>query len=170
MGPSNNNNTDSLKMNLTSKDGRVVTIEGSKNQILDLLTDLGFGIKTSSSVSSSFHGETNIRSDPENMYRNLGLTSVKSKMERVKILIKSYDPNHIQHFTSKDIQDLYYEQTDERISLSTVSTYLSRLENQQILEKIGDSKKDLEYRLKQGLESIPLYNPVEKKFISIKKE
>ena len=156
-----------IKLNLTSKDGRNAELEGSKKEVLDLLLDLGFGpdlpqkhnITIPSTSSNSNNSNRSTSYDLQDM----------SKIERIKILIRSLSSNPGHWFTSKDILSMYEKFIDEPISLSTVSTYLSRLEGQGILQKRG-SKKDLEYSLlSDQLELVPQYDFLEKRFISINK-
>jgi len=67
-----------------------------------------------------------------------------SKFERVHILVKGHFP--LTWFSSKDIQSAYEEQMNEPISLSTVSTYLSRLTDRGVLVKTHNSNR-ISYRL-----------------------
>lgn len=156
-----------IKLNLTSKDGRNVELEGSKNEVLDLLLGLGFGPDSHmkhQNVNSSASSHLN-DSSRSNSYDLQDMT----KIERIKILIRSLSTKPGHWFTSKDILSMYDNFIDEPISLSTVSTYLSRLETQHILQKRG-SKKDLEYcLLNNQLELVPQYDFLEKRFISVNK-
>ena len=170
-----NNNIDKqdedVKLNLTSKDGTNVKFKVKKNEVIDVLLGLGFGSNSSDSKKSGKIKPIEINSSIFNQKQimNNKLTE-SSKIERIKILIRSISKNPSHWFTSKDILGLYEQHIGEPISLSTVSTYLSRLEHQQILEKRG-SKKDLEYCLRSSeLELIPLYDLVEKKFVSVNKK
>ena len=77
-----------------------------------------------------------------------------SKVERLKLLIRS--TYKYGWFSAKDILSLYQEYLGE-ISSSTVSTYLSRLCEEEVLSKRG-SRRDLEYMLQpEQLENIPEY-------------
>jgi len=60
-------------------------------------------------------------------------TSELSKIDKIRLVIEKSFP--IGWFSSKDIQFAYEEEFKEPISLSTVSTYLSRLADRGILTK-----------------------------------
>ena len=161
-----------IKINLTSKDGRNAEVEFSsenKSDALELLLKLGFGPESSNKQSLNLKSFTKEKTNSRLNKPTHNLED-RTKLEQIKILIKSLSQKPGHWFTSKDILDLYEQHVNEHISLSTVSTYLSRLETQHILQRRG-SKKDLEYCLNiQELESIPLYDLVEKRFISIKEK
>lgn len=67
-----------------------------------------------------------------------------SKMDKVRLIVKKYFP--IVWFSSKDVWSIYEQNLKEPISLSTVSTYLSRLACCGILVKSGNSN-NWRYRL-----------------------
>lgn len=170
-----NNNTDKqdeeVKLNLTSKDGTNVKFKVKKDDVIDILLGLGFGSNLNENKIPGKSKPIEVNSSISNHKQSTNIKLVEgSKIERIKILIRSISKNPSHWFTSKDILALYEQHIGESISLSTVSTYLSRLEHQQILEKRG-SKKDLEYCLRTSeLELIPVYDLVEKKFISVNKK
>ena len=56
-----------------------------------------------------------------------------SKFDRVQLIIKTYFP--LIWFSSKEIQTMYEQEFKEPITLSTISTYLSRMVNRGILTK-----------------------------------
>jgi len=62
-----------------------------------------------------------------------------SKQDKVHLLVERNFP--IVWFSSKDVQNLYEKELKEPISLSTVSTYLSRMANRGILAKSNASNK-----------------------------
>jgi len=62
-----------------------------------------------------------------------------SKQDKVRLLVGRNFP--IVWFSSKDVQDLYEKELKEPISLSTVSTYLSRMADRGILAKSSASNK-----------------------------
>jgi DNA-binding transcriptional ArsR family regulator len=66
-------------------------------------------------------------------------TSELSKIEKIRLLVEKRFP--IGWFSSKDIQSTYEEEFKEPISLSTVSTYLSRMADRGILIKNGTSNR-----------------------------
>ncbi len=169
MNQDNDEQDDMIKLKLTSKDGTNVRFKVKKDEVVDILIGLGFGPEEPNSMqpkkSKKIRKELQLQNSSTEK-----ILSENSKIEQIKILIRSISKNPGHWFTSKDILALYEQHIGEIISLSTVSTYLSRLEHQQILEKRG-SKKDLEYCLKSSeLELIPLYDLVEKKFISMNKK
>jgi len=62
-----------------------------------------------------------------------------SKHDKVRFLVGRNFP--IVWFSSKDVQNLYEKELKEPISLSTVSTYLSRMADRGILAKSSASNK-----------------------------
>jgi len=62
-----------------------------------------------------------------------------TKQEKVRLLVGRNFP--IVWFSSKDVQNLYEKELKEPISLSTVSTYLSRMADRGILAKSSASNK-----------------------------
>jgi DNA-binding transcriptional ArsR family regulator len=66
-------------------------------------------------------------------------TSELSKIDKIRLLVEKRFP--IGWFSSKDIQSTYEEEFKEPISLSTVSTYLSRMADRGILIKNGISNR-----------------------------
>ncbi|MCS7136267.1 MAG: hypothetical protein RMJ14_01540 [Nitrososphaerota archaeon] len=73
-----------------------------------------------------------------------------SKLVKVVKLIERYFP--FSHFSSKEVQRLYEAEYREPISLSTVSTYLSRLANRGVLERTGGGSQ-VKYKLLRPLRS-----------------
>jgi len=66
-------------------------------------------------------------------------TSDLSKIDKIRLVVeKSFS---IGWFSSRDIQSAYEEEFKEPISLSTVSTYLSRMADRGILAKNGVSNR-----------------------------
>jgi len=62
-----------------------------------------------------------------------------SKQDKVRVLVEKNFP--IVWFSSKEVQDLYEKELKEPISLSTVSTYLTRMAHRGILTKSSASNK-----------------------------
>ncbi len=58
-----------------------------------------------------------------------------SRFEKVQLVIQKNFP--LVWFSSKDIQSVYEQELNEPVSLSTVSTYLSRLSNKGTLLRTG---------------------------------
>jgi len=68
-----------------------------------------------------------------------GPTSELSKIDKIRLVVEKSFP--IGWFSSRDIQSAYEEEFKEPISLSTVSTYLSRMADRGILTKNGVSNR-----------------------------
>ena len=66
-------------------------------------------------------------------------TSELSKLDKIRLVVEKSFP--IGWFSSRDIQSAYEEEFKEPISLSTVSTYLSRMADRGILAKNGASNR-----------------------------
>ena len=67
-----------------------------------------------------------------------------SKYDKVHLIIKKHFP--IIWFSSRDIQSAYEQEFKEPINLSTISTYLSRMINREILLK-SDTNNGRRYRI-----------------------
>jgi len=67
-----------------------------------------------------------------------------SRFEKVRLVIQKSFP--LIWFSSKDIQSVYEQELKEPISLSTVSTYLSRMTNRGLLLRAGESNH-LKYKV-----------------------
>ena len=110
-----------------------ITIEGyitreKVAKVLDYIELMGAAPKTSESM-------TQIQS-PRNIF------------ERIQKIISSYFSDKT--FVSKDIREYYGEVYGENLSLSTTSTYLSRLSDKGILVRSGSSF-EWQYNLKTTL-------------------
>jgi len=70
-----------------------------------------------------------------------------SKIEKTHLVVEKHFPLTL--FSAKDVQRLYEKETGGLLSLSAVSTYLSRLADRGILVKTRNSNKVL-YRLISG--------------------
>lgn len=68
---------------------------------------------------------------------------VLSRFEKVQLVIQKSFP--LIWFSSKDIQSIYEQELKEPVSLSTVSTYLSRMAGQGMLLRTG-GQKNLKYK------------------------
>jgi hypothetical protein len=68
---------------------------------------------------------------------------VLSRFEKVQIVIQKSFP--LVWFSSKDIQSVYEQELKEPVSLSTVSTYLSRMAGKGLLLRTGGSN-NLKYK------------------------
>jgi predicted transcriptional regulator len=62
-----------------------------------------------------------------------------SKIERVILIIKKNFP--IVWFTAKEVQEVYEKEIGEPISLSAISTYLSRLADKGMLMKTKNANR-----------------------------
>jgi hypothetical protein len=67
-----------------------------------------------------------------------------SRFEKVRTVLQKNFP--LVWFTSKDIQSFYEQELKEPITLSTVSTYLSRMANKGFLIRTGSSN-NLKYKV-----------------------
>lgn len=66
-------------------------------------------------------------------------TSELSKIDKIRFVVEKNFP--VGWFSSKDVQFTYEEEFKEPISLSTVSTYLSRMADRGVLTKNGTSNR-----------------------------
>jgi hypothetical protein len=66
-----------------------------------------------------------------------------SRFEKVRLVLQKSFP--LVWFSSKDVQAVYEQELKEPISLSTVSTYLSRMTNRGLLLRAGESNS-LKYK------------------------
>ena len=66
-----------------------------------------------------------------------------SRFEKVQLVIQKSFP--LVWFSSKDIQSVYEQELKEPVSLSTVSTYLSRMTSKGVLLRTGGSN-NLKYK------------------------
>jgi len=71
-------------------------------------------------------------------------TSKLSKFDKVHLIIKKFFP--LIWFSSKDVQTTYEQEFKENIRLSTISTYLSRMVNREILVKNG-ARNNRKYKI-----------------------
>ncbi|MHA1835772.1 MAG: hypothetical protein ACTSYQ_02415 [Candidatus Odinarchaeia archaeon] len=64
-----------------------------------------------------------------------------SKMDKIRMLVEKHFP--ISWFTTRDVQTMYEKEYNTPISLSTVSTYLTRMANSGVLlnERKGRNKR-----------------------------
>ena len=84
-------------------------------------------------------GETN-----NNQSSNLVTRNNLSRFDKAKLIIQKRFP--LIWFSSKEIQSIYEQELKEPISLSTVSTYLSRMTKRGILIRSGQSH-NLKYKM-----------------------
>lgn len=66
-----------------------------------------------------------------------------SRFEKVQLVIQKNYP--LIWFSSKDIQAIYEQELKEPVSLSTISTYLSRMANKGMLQRTGGTN-NLKYK------------------------
>jgi DNA-binding transcriptional ArsR family regulator len=67
-----------------------------------------------------------------------------SKADRIRLLVEKHFP--LARFSAGEAQSVYNDETGERIDLSTISTYLSRLSDRGLLIKERSSRR-VSYRL-----------------------
>jgi hypothetical protein len=75
---------------------------------------------------------------------------VLSRFEKVQLVIQKSFP--LIWFSSKDIQSIYEQELKEPVSLSTVSTYLSRMATRGMLLRTGGSN-NMKYKTTPNLSS-----------------
>jgi hypothetical protein len=66
-----------------------------------------------------------------------------SRFEKVQLIIQKNFP--LIWFSSKDIQNVYEQELKEPVSLSTISTYLSRMASKGMLQRTGGAN-NLKYK------------------------
>jgi len=71
----------------------------------------------------------------ENQLTNNSLPNIATRFEKVQKVVQKNFP--LSWFVSKDVQLFYEQELKEPISLSTVSTYLSRMTNKGLLMRAG---------------------------------
>ncbi|MDH7563388.1 MAG: hypothetical protein QHH24_00685 [Candidatus Bathyarchaeota archaeon] len=132
-----------IRVEVSDDEGNKYTIalEGRINRekaqrLLDMVELLG-GV----SDISDGHLESN---------RNL-IEGIQSKYEKMKLLLKKNFP--LVWFSSHEVQTLYEQEIKEPVSLSTVSTYLSRMTAQGVLLKNG-AGNNLRYKLVSSIPQI----------------
>ena len=81
---------------------------------------------------------------PEPNSENIPAATETSKIDKVRLVAEKNFP--IGWFSSKDMRDAYENQFNEPISLSTASTYLSRLTDRGYFIKKGSSNQ-MRYRI-----------------------
>ena len=82
--------------------------------------------------------------NPSSQTGNAAALSVSSRFEKVRAVVQKSFP--LVWFSSKDIQSVYEQDLKEPVSLSTVSTYLSRMATKGILLRNG-SGNNLKYKI-----------------------
>jgi hypothetical protein len=71
--------------------------------------------------------------------------SIENKLTRLARLVERRFP--YADFTSRDVVEAYQSEYGEQITLSTASTYLSRLAERGFLERAGGAMNNIRYRL-----------------------
>jgi hypothetical protein len=82
--------------------------------------------------------------NPAGGYGNIQRVASASRFDKVRAVIQKNFP--LVWFSSKDIQSYYEQELKEPVSLSTVSTYLSRLTTKGFLLRNGGAN-DLKYKI-----------------------
>ncbi len=75
---------------------------------------------------------------------NASVASMTSRFEKVRSVVQKNFP--LVWFSSKDIQSVYEQELKEPVSLSTVSTYLSRMATKGLLLRAGGANS-LKYKI-----------------------
>ncbi|MEM4190281.1 MAG: hypothetical protein QXO79_00625 [Nitrososphaerota archaeon] len=73
---------------------------------------------------------------------------MENKLTRLARLIEKRFP--YTDFTSRDVAEAYEIEYGEKLSLSTASTYLSRLAERGFLERAGGMLNNIRYKLLRG--------------------
>jgi hypothetical protein len=76
------------------------------------------------------------------------LSNERSKYDKVRVIVQRNFP--VVWFSSREVQSVYEQELKEPISLSTVSTYLSRMAAKGVVLKTGPSN-NLKYKAAQGV-------------------
>ena len=95
----------------------------------------------------------------ENQNANSGTTILNkalSRFEKVQTVIQKNFP--LVWFSSKDIQSIYEQELKEPVSLSTVSTYLSRMTTKGMLLRTG-GPNSLKYKTAPNLSQATTIKP-----------
>ena len=82
--------------------------------------------------------------NPNSAVGNSPAAGASSRFDKVRLVVQKSFP--LVWFTSKDIQSVYEQELKEPISLSTVSTYLSRMASKGLLIRTGRSNS-LKYKI-----------------------
>lgn len=82
--------------------------------------------------------------NPADGYGNIQRVASASRFDKVRAVIQKNFP--LVWFSSKDIQSYYEQELKEPVSLSTVSTYLSRMATKGFLLRNGGAN-DLKYKI-----------------------
>jgi len=80
-----------------------------------------------------------------------------SRFEKVQLVIQKSFP--LVWFSSKDIQSVYEQDLKEPVSLSTVSTYLSRMTNKGLLLRTGGTN-NLKYKTASNVAQAIIKQPI----------
>lgn len=99
-------------------------------------------------------GQTSSHSTP-------ALPNSTSRFEKVQMVIQKSFP--LIWFASKDIQSVYEQELKEPISLSTVSTYLSRMANKGLLLRTGTGNS-LKYKAAPNLPQTAIKQQIKNNF------
>ncbi len=82
--------------------------------------------------------------NPNSGMATIPTANVASRFEKVRSIVQKNFP--MVWFSSKDIQNVYEQELKEPVSLSTVSTYLSRMATKGLLLRTGGSNS-LRYKI-----------------------
>jgi len=146
--------SDHVKISIKKPDGTVITIDFPRDRdITDILHVVKGVLGVSSRQQIPFNrkeqGDTSIEASNASSVEDLDELSI---MDKLKILIKNTIP--LLWFSSQELQELYQHYFGD-VPLTTVSTYLARLVDNNFLERRG-SRRKRRYKLLEGaLESTP---------------
>ncbi|MCL2642130.1 MAG: hypothetical protein FWD52_01240 [Candidatus Bathyarchaeota archaeon] len=92
---------------------------------------------------------------------NNPLPNITSRFEKVQKVIQKSFP--LVWFVSKDVQAIYEQDLKEPISLSTVSTYLSRMTNKGLLIRTGTGNS-VKYKITPNLPQTKIKQQIENNY------
>lgn len=72
----------------------------------------------------------------------------ESKLDRLLSVVEKCFP--FGYFTSRDVLEAFQAEFREPIPLTTVSTYLCRLANRDVLQRVGSGRGSIRYRVSRG--------------------
>lgn len=116
------------------------------SKVLELIKGLD---KSENDYSDNLVPENKIQKAQKNESLDLEDLSI---MDKLMILIKQIKYGW---FTTKDIQDLYQNEYGGTVGISTISTYLSRLYAEKILDRRGSRKRREFQLITEKLKQIP---------------
>ncbi len=116
------------------------------SKIIEIVNSL----RTPPSSSQNASRDGNLQDAKKNDDLDLADLSIKEKL--LMLIKQNY---RYGSFASRDVQELYESEYGEEVKLSTISTYLTRLYEDGMLDRQG-SRKRREFRLIKFIETTPI--------------